>query len=414
MTHLKPLVAEILKLTDNDAPHWDIYDVQGSLALAHYNPEVDAKRYGWIKGVIVDHENGKIVCQTYGAPDNVTLTMGKDLQYIAGKVDVKTELGEIVTLKESKIKIMKGYDGHVVRVFYYMGVMHIASYKRIDSDDFTKLYYSLAGPTMNELFPSPNYHSTIYPFLIIEPWATRYDGPQELLYLGSPSPLVKIFRTPETLTLAEANKFLKHGYYPPLPWDDKRDPRLTHGEFVMVFIYENDVLSRCIRIKSSAYDWRSLMRNNDPDLAHLVYCLASQRAPELSHHSEREWFKNRYLPLALPDVDDLPYITPKLIPIQDVSSVMKETYIASLVFATPPKLQPLVLDAFDDYLSFIPEAVDWIIGYQSSPDDDPHVVKLIQEIRDKATVDDQRERILFLLGHLNGDALYKLRQLKKK
>jgi len=79
--------------------------------------------------------------------------------------------------------------------------------------------------------------------------------------------------SPFNLDLEAANKHLQYGFYDPFD-DSTLDPRLGTGEFVI--LYKKDLkgaITGLLKVQSKAYQWRSDMRDNNPNLLNRMYQL---------------------------------------------------------------------------------------------------------------------------------------------
>jgi hypothetical protein len=206
-----------------------------------------------------------------------------------------------------------------------------------DSISFLEMYEKLQGPADDVLFnPESAYSPFCYIFIMVFPTilvATKQAvGPGYLVYLGArqmwstdyetcpykqteengellvtseafeldPRPnagyidpnlyeppfiqeLPAIITTPVifhpfNLDLASVNKHLRYGFYDPFD-DSTLDPRLGTGEFIMLYVNEtkNTLLIpenlQLIKVQSKAYQWRSEMRDNNPNLRNRMFQL---------------------------------------------------------------------------------------------------------------------------------------------
>lgn len=71
--------------------------------------------------------------------------------------------------------------------------------------------------------------------------------------------------SPELMTLDQANKHLIFGFYSDFLSYEYLDARLLPSEFVII---EDCETGNMYRIESPGYNWRSTMRNNNPNLLH--------------------------------------------------------------------------------------------------------------------------------------------------
>lgn len=416
-------VATVLGIEVNPA-EWGIYDSseEYGLALAHYHPDADLVNFGWIKGIIVDYKNMKIVCQSYGNSQALPAPAEglKVVQTMKSKPPMfylRSVEGELLTVPEPHTTIVKGYEGCVVRVFKHMDHVFVSTHKRIipntsrwaDSPPFLELYNQLGGPT-TELFGDESSGSVVYTFMIVHPAliiASRMPLTEPtLLYLGAhylsavvdEPAVVSKYKTPEVLSVSEANDFLKHGFGPfgstqsLVPAEEMygltpgtkllqpggfQDPRYESGEFVMMFEYTDPTKSkirRCIKLQSQAYHWRVEMRANDPNLLHRVMDVAALKHRDLSNRLNRLEYLNRFLPIVLPNESELPYLVPTIIPENEIQTKVharqRDTAVASLLFATHPLYQKTILQNYGIYLMFMKECKDWlleIVNLESAP-----------------------------------------------
>ena len=74
--------------------------------------------------------------------------------------------------------------------------------------------------------------------------------------------------SPQVYTLEEANKHLIFGFYDPFEGYEYLDSRLLPGEFL---ILEDTETGDMYRVESLSYNWRSEMRNNNPNLLHRFF-----------------------------------------------------------------------------------------------------------------------------------------------
>ena len=74
--------------------------------------------------------------------------------------------------------------------------------------------------------------------------------------------------SPENLSVEEANKHLMFGFYEEIEGCQYLDYRLLPGEFV---ILQNVETNQMYRVESFSYNWRSTIRNNNPNLLHRFF-----------------------------------------------------------------------------------------------------------------------------------------------
>ena len=301
----KQIIAPLLRLDVNGT--WEIVsETDTGLSMVHHKNDCDMEIYGALRGVVVDMNKGNIVCYSYPhSPKFVFPSLTLE--------DGKLKLNDNLHLDPEKIKIKPGFEGPLIHVFKHAGKVYRSTRKRFDpsksrwgnSKTFEKIYWDLGGPEDEVLFDSnKDYSPYCHTFIMVHPdmlVCTKYDvGSGYLVYLGPrqmysmencPYPFEDVDDTlrvpdttssqfqdenrkiysPELLTLDEANKHLRFGFYEEFEGSEYLDPRLLPSEFVII---EDTETGNMYRIESPGYNWRSLMRNNDPNILHRFYELS--------------------------------------------------------------------------------------------------------------------------------------------
>lgn len=326
---IKKQIAEILGYTGSDFmgttwPEWEIVDSdpENNLYLIHYIPQLYMTKYKMLRGIVVDLKAKIIVARSFDyAPTIVSdaLKLEDD-----GYYHLLDTLGLEYRVKGTAGTFKIGYDGTLMRVFKHNGKVYHSTHRRLNtgrsrwgkSMPFEEMYYYLGGPKDEELFsPESKYSPYCHTFIMVHPDVLNVTkenvGGGFLVYLGSkklwsvlpdecpyqmdtegtidttlrvPKVLERlppnysrerdgpVIIQPQEISLSEANNHLKWGFYPPDP--HIKDPRLTPGEFIMIYQHdEQGEITDMYRINSTAYDWRLTMRGNDPNLLHRFYAL---------------------------------------------------------------------------------------------------------------------------------------------
>ncbi len=295
----KQAIAPLLKLDPNGP--WDIVsETETGLSMVHHKNDCDMDIYGALRGVVVDMNKGNVVCYSYPhSPKFVT----SHLKLENGKV----KLSDDIVLDIEKIKIKPGFEGPLIHVFKHGGKVYRSTRKRFDpsksrwgnSKTFEEIYWDLQGPSDEVLFDSDkDYSPYCHTFIMVHPdmlVCTKYNiGDGYLVYLGPkqmysiencPYPVEQVDDTlrvpnttssefqneekkvysPELMSLETANKHLTFGFYEEFPGYEHLDARLLPSEFVII---EDCETGDMYRIESPGYNWRSSMRNNNPNLLH--------------------------------------------------------------------------------------------------------------------------------------------------
>lgn len=456
---------------------WDVYDEdpQRHLVLVHTHPDADLVKYGWIKGIVLDTRTWKVVCQSYGNSTQVSLSMTRSLEPVKTLVRKDNSMqvasvfrfqsleGQQLELNDMCIRWVEGFDGTLVRVWKHDGEVYVSSHRRIHTDraswggspPFKEIYVSLGGPT-EALFGDAPSSRHVYSFLIVHPalqigshvpldesfllYLEEHVIPGDTPLTPLPSVLGTI-RRPRELSLTAVNYALMYGHYRPEESPHlKKDPRTSHGEFVMCFEYTDaskTCISRCIKVQSDAYTWRVAMRDNDANLEHLVFTVAGIKKRDLRRRPDFYEFGNRYPYIDLPTHEEIPYIVPRFVPQTEVGTKQRQIAVGSLVYAMHPTVQADILRHFATYLIALEEIRAWILRLTVAPPERfmaieasgpngkyvagriRNILQVSQGRASKCVVDDEKRKELensvrYLVEHEYGESLYKMYRIYKR
>lgn len=319
---IKMLIGEIIKTPVNDS--WEIIDSKpdADLYLVHYGSDANMNIYGHIRGIIVDIKKRMIVCDAYKYTPVVKcdeLKADSD-----GRIQFRDTLGKRYVGNVNTIKIFPGFEVVTIRAFLHNGIVYYPTYRKIniwnsgsrwgDSIEFDKMALELKIPPKEVLFPRKEmlYSSYTHIFMLVHKGilnATKADIKDGYIVYGgtkdvwqpdvetlekigvdldfldmSPVNLdltndldeakntLKLFK-PDNFTLEQANQFLKYGYYSS-KCVNQSDIRLNTGEFVIVYTNNSsDPFKNVLRIESSSYRWRSLIKNDHPNIKYRYFQL---------------------------------------------------------------------------------------------------------------------------------------------
>ncbi len=100
---------------------------------------------------------------------------------------------------------------------------------------------------------------------------------------------------PENLSIEESNKHLVFGFYNPFEGYQNIDRRMLPGEFVIIDVLnEAGEIVKMLRIESTAYSWRSSMRDNNPNLLHRFFQLVTGSYLRYDTPDGRERYESLY------------------------------------------------------------------------------------------------------------------------
>jgi len=326
-SEIRNKVAKVLSIHED--PSWTI-EVSENLCLVSSKKEV-IPRYPDIRGCVVDLNVEKVVVPCYGRITSVLTPM---INFDQGKMTIEDTEGESVELDQNDVRFSYGFEGPVLRLYKNNGKIYCSTNRRLDctksrwgtKKTFLEMFKELGGENIIEkAFNEKKYSSHFLTFIVVHPdmlLCTKQNvGEGYLVFLGSqrclypedcPYPLDEVDWTtysslknkydapfittdmfesaiscklpycPSSLTLDEVNRHLLMGYGS----KHSNDIRTGSGEFIIAYVSQNKSYSqeRLFRFVSPAYDHRSKMRNEDPNLLHQFYCLSSE-----AHLSDAEY-----------------------------------------------------------------------------------------------------------------------------
>jgi hypothetical protein len=326
-TEIRTKVAKVLSIHED--PSWTI-EVSENLCLVSSKKEV-IPRYPDIRGCVVDLNSEKVVVPCYGRITSVVTPM---IHFDQGKMTIEDSEGESVVLEQEKVRFSYGFEGPVLRVYKNNGKVYCSTNRRLDctksrwgtKKTFLEMFKELGGDVILEkAFNEKKYSSHFLTFIVVHPdmllctkqnvdhgylvflgsqrclfpedcpypldevdWTTysslkdKYEAPFITTDMFESAISCKLPYCPSSLNLDEVNRHLLVGY----GTKHSNDIRTGSGEFIIAYVGQDKSYSqeRLFRFVSPAYDHRSRMRNEDPNLLHQFYCLSSD-----AHLSDAEY-----------------------------------------------------------------------------------------------------------------------------
>lgn len=296
--------ARILDL--KDARGWEVTDADEDTAMVHYTKDADMSTHGYLRGILVDREVDAIIADSFGyTPTAVAV----ELVPRDGRLSIKDSDGVTHNFDMTDTIIKPVFEGVVLRILWRKSKLYRITHSRIDtsrsrwgsSKYFVSMYEEAGGPTVEQLFDtSKPFSNTVYDFLVVHPsllvgTRQKVKKPyiaflaQRTMDIKRPADQVapgranftttstigwcveeSVIHEPKALTLDEANRHLKYGYYNEFTVDD---PRQLTGEAVIVYRMRDGVVSDIVKVHSPAYDWRVKKRGNNANVVNQFYCL---------------------------------------------------------------------------------------------------------------------------------------------
>lgn len=444
---IKIKIAQIARLPN--VTDWEILDRKGNLVLIHYRDDADMRELWWVRGLVVDIETERVIGDSFGytsyavcselktLDDHNTLVID-DVDGVTHKFDIRSALVKVA------------YEGVVLRVFWYNSELWSVTHRRMDtkgsrwgrSRTFLEMYKAANGPTTEQLFDtSKPYSSTMYMFMVVDPeliTATRQQvkvpyivhiasmemdlgRPQEQVAPGlmtsHPSKEVpglveeSFIHHPPTLTLAQANAHLDHGYYCP---QEVTDERLTTGEALIIYkVGPNGHVEDVVKVYSAAFHHRFNLRGNNANLAHQFHTLT-----DIVGHGkldDKAWYQfSRQLivfpPYQIKDLKEMYHNLGAILILPQQADVTMQNFVTrkqrlhllwlNFVLALPPPQQAIALDFLEKYNSDKDELAAWLKDYEITNAGEAlniatcenSVKEFLQAARKQAKIDQQNGR----------------------
>jgi hypothetical protein len=405
-------VREILNLPEIKG--WTIVDTCDELAMVHYDDNADMTIYGHLRGVLVDTESGSVIADSFGyTPTAVTSELTTDNDVIS----VCDQEGVCHSFPVDDVTIKRVFEGVVIRAIWHKSKLFLITHRKINpvrsrwgpSKSFITLYTDAKGPTAEQLFDvTKPYSSTCYDFLVVDEsllvgTRQKVTSPylvclaQRTMDIKRPveevAPGVSTFETnehvsgsitepvilnPKKLTIAEANKHLKFGYYNEFTVGD---PRQLTGEAVIMYRMENGSIKDIVKVHSPSYEWRVVMRGNNPNIANQFYSMLNIAYPEIKEQAAWDTFKQKLILFPLYDeqsLKDLYSQTKAILTIPEgTTSRMdynnKDSRIHLLwmnyVLSLPSSMQGDGLELLSQFKNDRDQVIEWIQNIESSNKD---------------------------------------------
>jgi len=503
----KQTIAKILNINISDSWDILDSDPSHNLYLIHYSKEADMNQFGDLRGIVIDILAQTIVCRSFGfTPSAVSdqLAVSPDgklhisdlngTEHIINPEQLKIKIGYEGTI----MRVFK-HGGKVYHSTHRK--LDTSRSKWGNSITFEEMYRQLGGPDDDVLFNTESEYSPYcHIFLMVHPDVLNvtkdnvgsgymvYLGPKELWsydpenspykqtskegnpltpdWENDPRPnagwVDATLRMPETvdtlpadrtksrllapfnISFEDANQHLRYGFYKPFD-DHNLDPRLRTGEFVMLYkINSSGQISGLLRVQSTAYQWRTEMRANDPNLLYRFYQLLNgsyiqTEFPEgLAEYKLRYPIMTRYSVNSIQQhiVDNGPFIVwPMTQPTTDELIKTKDDRLYNIwlcyLMAVPLHRQYDVSKMYDNLINNRSKVIQWLrtlnntvdIGDLEIPDRAKKIITVAREFaRDRTakgnnqdrygklrSIDDlTRDNIRNLIMKEEGSSLYRL------
>lgn len=425
---VKAKLASILGVDVSDG--WIIYDAYPDQGLykVHYTDTADLLKYGDLRGVTVDINKGVVVARSYGyTPDiQADLIVPDPL----GNLVLTDNIGVVHTLPINKVSFKVGLEGILIYIFKHNGNIYYSTNLKImfdksrlgESETYAKIYEQLGGPAGESLFGTGLYSPYVHFFIISHPsliYVTKdniqkgfisYLGPKQMwdttpelcpypldqvdTQLWVPSNVTNNLNEAKTsvstgntklyisanLTQDEVNRHLRFGFY--APFDDTAiDPRVRTGEFIVIYLYDKQGrISKVYRVESTAYSWRSQIKDKDVNLLYRFYVLSYDSVQlDTTKPEGLMKFKSKYPILAPYDLESIknllntrPIIVWPPGVVSDSTVITADDRLRNIwqcfILAVPLHKQKDVAGYYEKFLNSRAELITWLQDVNETDD----------------------------------------------
>lgn len=402
-------VMEVLQLKSNIG--WSIVDTFENLALIHYDKNADMETCGKLRGILVDTETGAIVANSFGYTPTAVVT---ELSDDNGSLVIKDKDNVIHAFPLQDTMIKRVFEGVVIRVIWYKGKSYHLTHKKINpvrsrwgsSPSFMQMYVDAGGPTDDQLFDTTkSYSNSCYVFLISHPallvgtrqkinkpyivclahYHMDIQRPSEEVSVGIPSykssdhisgsVTESFIHNPKSLTISEANRHLKYGYYNEFNVEDER--QLT-GEGVIIYRMIDTGVIDIVKVHSPSYEWRINLRGNQSNITFQFYSLLNIAYRDIDNDMAWNALKEKLIILPQYDEESLKilYEQNECIITIPSDSVSKDDYYRrdarihllwmNYILSLPSNVQKIGLDILSQFHKDRTEVVQWLQNLELS------------------------------------------------
>lgn len=392
---------------------WKVIDSNSKLALIHH---VNDSELGSLRGDIYDINTGVRVAASYGHTP-VAICDSLVLQDSVLKIEDKNGIQH--TFSTDSLKIQPLFEGTILRVFLFDGVVYYSGHKKIDTTNshwgggirFVAAYHEGGGPNPSLLFDlKKKYNPYCHIFLVCHPdllvaTKQRVKKPY-VVYLETremydvekcPYPKHEIDNVkrefpvktkigkvmdetgtylPLELTIEQANKHLKVGYYHEI---DNEEKRLLPSEALLISDGKD-----MIKVHSTGYEWRVWMRGDCTSIKFRFYELVDlikkhfdkfvNFTPPHASALKKEFHKSGHI-LVLSDLGTKS---------ENLKFIEKMRILwTNFVFVLPCSKQELALGLYEEFFADRRELIRLISELVDSNEyiENKHVYKIVCDVR---------------------------------
>ena len=395
--------AEILAMPDIHG--WTVVDSDEDTALVHYRDDADKSVYGHIRGLFLDLEVGAVIADSFGYTPTA---VASELTETEGCVVIKDKEGVTHNFPIGEAIVKRVFEGVVIRVIWRKNKLYRITHRKINpvrsrwgsSKSFIEMYEAAGGPTAEQLFDTTKpYSSTCYDFLVVDqsllvgsrqkvdkPYivclAQRnmdIKRPEEEVALGRASFITSetisgavtesMIHDPKQLSIEEANRHLKYGYYNEFPVEDIR--QLT-GEAIIIYRMTNDTVTDIVKVHSPSYEWRVNLRGNNPNIVNQFYALLNSCYNDINSNEDWDKFKSKFITLPLYNETSLAdlYTTNGAILMIPSGEISREDYNTrdsrihllwmNYLLSLPPHMQQNALQLLTNFKNDRNDLITWL------------------------------------------------------
>jgi len=399
---------------------WEVIDHDEHLALVHYSKDGNMAKHGNLRGVLVDTEVEAVIADSFGYTPTAILP---ELTVKDNNLDIVDNEGVThkFNLGEDELYIKKVFEGCVIRLVWHKSKLYRLTHRKIHplksrwgaSKYFLTIFDEAGGPKAEDLFDiTKPYSTTSYDFLVVDQqllvgtrqivnkpyvvYLTKREldikRPAEETAVGQFKSAMKpeitgvvngsFIHDPQSMTVPDANLFLKYGYYDEFDADDIRQQT---GEAVIIYSVKNGEIKDIVKVHSPSYEYRTVIRGNNSNIEHQFYCLLPLVYPDIDTKERWDYVMSKLIPFPLYDEESIKdlYAQSKVILTIPKGEQTKEELMAeyatrdarvhllwmNFVLSLPVHAQEQALNILDNYKNNLVKVSEWICNLESTQKD---------------------------------------------
>lgn len=284
--------------------YWNMSDRVGDIVMINVNEQYK-DLYPWLRGVVIDVKDKIILTSSFGFPMEF---VGSHIELTKDVLQVKDNKNDVCSIPfsfDNTIDIYQWYEGTLLRVFKWKGLVFYATHKKLEgknhwasSKSFYQIFKEMDGPSEETLFSSDS--NIVYQYILCHPdllmvsqvpllthgYLVYLDSmrlitgeilPAKKSLIFSPEyfPKVTQHTFPQQMDIETTNRFLNNGYWLPDYNSNNLKTNSWDGEAILIIQRkksDHSIINQ-VRVNSKGYQKRLDTRGQSQSLKRQLYNL---------------------------------------------------------------------------------------------------------------------------------------------